>query len=225
MPSMVTWWMPVPSTTPPHLRNVTCTINEQLETQSSRSCHLKHGHDAWRVAGRRERHEHPPDLRRRLVVLEDLLAGEVRPGDDEERAVPVAVDLQPPALAHAEPPGQRVERHQRLGQRRLEPLRREEAFLTRRGAVRRRRRRRVVVDKRRVGLGHGEVEVGQPQLTPRRVLARRHQRRLHHVNLHRPPFPLCFSSLLCSPTGSQSGLLLLVLSASRSDCGVCGAEP
>uniref|UniRef100_A0A0A9BLZ5 Uncharacterized protein n=1 Tax=Arundo donax TaxID=35708 RepID=A0A0A9BLZ5_ARUDO len=170
--------------------------------------HLEHGHDAGRLAGGHERHEHPPDLRRRLVVLEELLASEVGPGDDEERALAVAVDLQTPALAHAEPPGQRVERHQRLGQRVLDPLRREEALSH--GAVRRRgRRRRVVVDERRVRLGHGEVEVGQPQLPPRSVLARRHQRRLQHLNLHRLPVSLFLSSRTQSRTheGEHTGLV------------------
>ncbi|KAM0843291.1 hypothetical protein ACQ4PT_057809 [Festuca glaucescens] len=89
----------------------------------------------------------------------------------------MAVDLQPPILVHAEPPGEGVEQHQRLGQGRHEPVRREEALAAR-------RRGRVVVDQRRVRHCGGDVEVGEPQRPARRLLAGRHQRRLHHLHLH-----------------------------------------
>ncbi|KAI4977122.1 hypothetical protein ZWY2020_050729 [Hordeum vulgare] len=89
------------------------------------------------------------------------------PRDDEERALAVAVDLEPALWARRHPPRQWVEGHQRPRQCLPQPLWREEHLRLLLAAVaggrRRGRGRRVVVDERCVRLGHGEVEVGEPE--------------------------------------------------------------
>jgi hypothetical protein len=105
--------------------------NTKADTSTLEISHLQHKERERRnVVGALDGRNKALELRRRreVAVVVDGGAGGV--GLDEERPLPVAVELEPPVRAAPEPPGQRVERHERLRQRPPHPLAVEEARVT-----------------------------------------------------------------------------------------------
>lgn len=121
--------------------------------------------------------ERPAELVGRGEIPEVVERGVSARGDEED-ALAAAVDLRASGVVLLEPARQGVERDERLGERGLEDVRREE------GRVRTVRARPVHVDGGRVAPGHQEVEVGEPYRVRRRRLAGRHHAGFQDFHCH-----------------------------------------
>ncbi|CAL9754689.1 unnamed protein product [Musa acuminata subsp. burmannicoides] len=186
-PSATWCCIPTPSDTPPHLKYVTCIRNILLHhtvplTALVDMKQSKENHDVGKYQ-KRERGDvvgvvHLGDQLLQLHggrEVAEVVHRRVGVGLHEEHPLAIAVDLDPAVLVPGQPPGHRVEGHQRPGQRLPHHRRVEEA---------RRPVRPVEVHARRVEPRHHQIQVRVPQTPPLRRLRRPHHRRPPHVDHH-----------------------------------------